>query len=448
MGIGDGMLHSSILWMALLFINDLGFVYTDYSQFFILTTGMEFLAAAIGSAIFGASAAKFGSPKVIFVGQCIVSFSMLLYIICRWSTLIYCVATIGYSMLWCVRILRVSLVVRLVRPKHGLMAAAIHQNFIVAGCFLGPALWYLAQLWQTHWTFSFLFLNRFAVVFIVNFVVSATFAALILRYLGNLDFIHSRAQSRRQSLMTNGIAETTPIIERGINLNLSDESLQKLVNETNAYASIDDIKDPRELDRELSNNFSEAQSKVRKSIAFFFVALFLFRVGTGTVITTIQPIVVNRFKATDSLVAWLSFVETLSTCSMSWILSFLSSKLSNRQFVSIVLALQLLGISLMLPIFPTFSLAQAVAGFIFVLQATISYTAACVSMLSKVLGPLYKHSYAGYIWVGGMLGMAAAQGLFVRWIVPFIGTWAYAVFLTPVLIVVGMFCSPWILSQI
>lgn len=314
-----------------------------------------------------------------------------------------------------------SLIVRLVQPERATIVAALHQNFVSFGYVLGSLLWYVAQTWRGQiYVNRVLVFDRFSVVFASNAVMCAVLGIAATKILAGVE--------TRSTTMTS---------VNDCNDSHRDPSRPITSTKRSNYNSITVINATK------SHSGAHANRQlVRQGIAFFTSAMFLFRICTGIVMTSNQAAMVNIFHVSDALITWISLIEASLSFLLISFLSRLSSLLHDRSLALLIISIQTVAVALYMPLFGPLTIMQSMGAFILMKLATMSFTGLCVSMLSSMLGGLYKHAYAGYVWTGGMMGMACGQFLLMQVIVPFTGTWKYGGFTMPVLAVMGMFCMP------
>lgn len=423
LAVSDGILQASVVWTTMLFLTHINYtnIHTDpTSSFFVLISGLEFLTPALLSAPISTLASTHGALFALSLGHLCMFTSMLLYLISRASRIIYCAAVMGFSMLWTTRIVRVSMIVRVVDPEMGTVAAALHQTCVSFGYVLGSLLWYVAQMWRGQiYVNSVLVFDRFSVVFAANGVMCAVLGIAATKILAGVDNRSRIMNSRNDS--------------NDCNLNPSQPITSTKQSNYNAITG-------KLAERNSSSHTHADRLLLRQGICFFTTAMFLFRVCTGIVMTSNQAAMVNLFHVTDTQITWISLIESSLSCLLIFVLSRVSSFLDDRYLALVIIFIQTVAVSLYMPFFGPLTVVQSMCAFILMKLATMSFTGLCVSMLSTTLGRLYRHAYAGYVWTGGMMGMACGQFLLMRVIVPFTGTWKYGGFTMPVLIVMGMFC--------
>lgn len=404
MALVDGMLQMSTLWVALLFLNHINFTDSQHHTFYVLTSALEYAVPLVANIPLSYCATKYGARVVVTYSYLIISLGMLSFIICRTSRALYISGVIFFSFFWSNRIIRISLVARIVSADHRTTAIAGHQFMLACGSALGPICWYIAQLWRGSFSVFGVVFDRFTVLFILNGILQCT-----MSFTSYLSLPDSRLAERITS--------------------------QKFHFENNDVRSAD-YGSTVEVEKVSSLSLDSKSSLVRTHIAFFSTISFLVRGSSGIFLVAIQPILVDTFRTNDDVMAKITFIIAIFATLSPLLAGAMAKLLPDRHLLMFALAIQFIGMTLFLPITVTITRSQVVFGILLIVQASIMFTTISVSLFSKLLGSLYKHSYIGYLWSSAMLGIAISQAASTKWIVPFFGHWSFGLFSLPTVIVI------------
>lgn len=394
----------SILWVALLFLNHINFTDNHHHSFFVLTSALEYAVPIVANIPLSYFATKSGVRTVLTFSYLVIAVGLFSFVLCRASRLLYIFGVACFSLFWSTRIIRMSLVARLVSPNYRTTAIAGHQFMLACGTNLGPACWYLSQLWRGRFSFFGVVFDRFAVLFILNGLLQCAMSLTAYMYLPN-----SRPVER--------LAIQKPCV------------MSKKDSKNDEYESTAATSETLRFDSTSPRSF------IRRRIAFFSAISFLARGSSGVYLVAVQPILADVFHTTDADMAKIMSIISCFAIVSPLVLAGLAKFLTDRYLLLFALSIQVIGMMLFLPISGTITRSQVVIGILMVIQSILVFTTVSVSLFSKLLGRLYEHSYIGYLWTSAMLGVAISQAASTRWIIPFFGHWSFAIFTLPAIIV-------------
>lgn len=432
MALAEGMLQTSIVWTTLLFMNHVGFTDIRHHHFYILMSSLEYAVPIFANIPMALCANKFSARRTIMFVNLLLALSMLLLLICRFSRFLYAIAILIFALFWSVRIIRMSFIARLTSAENRTPAIAGHQFLLSFGTIFGPILWYLAQFWRGSFVLLNITFDRFSILFFVNCI------SLSLMGLNAYLFLPQLPSPPIPSSSTSSVA--APIAQGA-----SEPTAQPPNNNTStvmgrAVAQYDATE--RDVQELPDVSMPSPADIARRYVIFFCSISFLVRASSGIYIVAFQPILVDIFLASDATVAKISLVCSLCLFLSPLLAGILSKILDDRTLIVIGLSAQLLGMTLFLPILGTISQTQVVIGFIFIVQATLFFTTTSISLFTKLMGPVFNHTYVSYIWTSAMFGTAIAQVSLLNWIVSMFKSWSFMLYSLPTAAVIILVVTP------
>lgn len=165
--------------------------------------------------------------------------------------------------------------------------------------------------------------------------------------------------------------------------------------------------------------------------------------SAGIFLTAFQPVLVNLFQASDAkmgaifeLIAALAVIPPV-------MIAVLSRYLMDREIMMIGLLIKIVGMALFLPLFGQVREWQVITGFMLVIKASLFFSTASMSLMTKLLGSLSSSTLLGFLSSASNIGPAAAQIALSGRILQLFGSFQFGLFGVPALLSMAAVAHPW-----
>lgn len=403
----DGSLQTAIEFTLLLLLNHYGLTNAQDQRFYIQCSALVLFVPVLANIPATMCASRIGVARTLFWGNLIVAAGLFVMVFAHDSRSLVVLALTLYSLYMTLRVLRISLIARLVRPDNRTAAMAIHQLMIPVGAIFGPGLWLLCQMWKGSLHVCGLLLDRYTLLISLVGIINVGVALL----------------ARTLPEATEGSRNTAPEEDQIFN---SEDGVD--------VASYGAVEMPEETQEEEEDRHKFVSSR----LTFFILLTLAVRGASGFFQVALQPVLVEVFGATDAQVGLTYLLVAPIGCVTPLLVAVLTKYLQDRHILTIGLVIKVVGMALYLPWGADVGMIQVVAGFTLLMKGTMFFTTTLMSMLTKVLGKHYRHEHIGAIWTAALIGPAVAQIAFQTTIVPLFGTWRFAWFGLPAAASLGL----------
>ena len=158
--------------------------------------------------------------------------------------------------------------------------------------------------------------------------------------------------------------------------------------------------------------------------------------------TAFQPIVVNKFNSNDTDLGNIYAVIGLFSLIPPLITSILTRFLKDRGIILFGLSLKLFGMFCFLG--SNVPKWRVILGMIVIFKGALFFIGTCLSLYSKLVGPMLQSDQLGYLMSIFMGGAAIALLISSHVVMHFFGHTIFAIFALPALIATGVALSPFV----
>lgn len=393
---------TSISPSLLLFMNDSGFTSADNIKPYVTASAVNTAAPIVSNIFYTIVASRFGPGRALAFGSVMAAVGLMLVMIMRSSLLWFLIGYALYSTCNSFRVIRVSLLSKVVPPDELTTVLATHAVMTPIGALVGPLVWLMAQTYRgrmdiTGW-FAF---DRFSIAYCV------TITALVAIVLVSLAFL--------RHIIPYNAHEGETVDDSGADDGTSGDQY---------HTAVLHFADGHDQTLDLH--------AYRNAVFRFFCTIMLgVNMSAGVYMTAFQPILVNVYHTSDAKLGVIFEMIGLFAMIPPLLVAVLSKVLKDRQILLIGLGIKIIGMVLFLPIFGSVREWQVIVGFLLIIKASIFFTTATLSLFTKLLGSMSTSALLGILASASAVGPALAQILVSERILAWFGTWSFALFALP-----------------
>lgn len=412
------MAQTSVSPSLLLFMNDAGYTTPSHITPYVIAAALSTAVPVLSNIALTELASRIGPGRALAIGGAISAFGLLLVVLTRGSLHLFLLGYALYASSNSFRVVRLSLLSKVVAPAKRTTALATHALMTPLGALLGPLIWIAAQMYRSkiHLLGGLLVFDRFSINYVFGaayFTAISIIAAVRLRNV--VAYSDGEDDSDETSSQENSGAD-----HRG---------------QHHLHDAVIRFSDGHEVTINLQ--------RYRNTVFCFFCAIMVgVNLSAGLFMTAFQPVLVNKFLMSDAQLGYIFELIAVFALLPPLLVAVLSRYLKDRQILFIGLSIKLVGMALFLPLFGAVCEWQVILGFLLIIKASIFFSTASMSLFTKLLGPMSTSSLLGLLASASSIGPAIAQILLSGHIVRWFGSFLFAIFALPAMCSLGAILWP------
>lgn len=396
----------------LLYMNELGFTSPTNISPYVIASSLSTAVPIVSNIALTSLASKVGPGMALAYGSLVSLFGLFCLVMARKSLLLFMIGFGLYTSNNSFRVVRVSLLSKVVAPEHRTTVLATHALMTPLGAMAGPLIWIAAQTYRGSTPFLngiFVF-DRFSINYIATLFV---LLAIYILSTTKLRHIIPYATNEEEE-------EDTEHVDGGeVNNSGADENEGQTVQPVIIHFA-----DGHQQTVDLR--------KYRSTVFIFFCAINVgVNLSAGCYMLAFQPVLVNEFHMPDSMLGIIYEVIAVFAVIPPLAVAILSRKLMDRHILVIGLIIKVIGMALFLPIFGPVKEWQIIVGYLLIIKASIFFSTASMSLFTKVLGPMSTSSLLGLLASSAAIGPAVVQILLSDLIINWFGSFKFGLFALP-----------------
>lgn len=403
----------------LLYMNNAGFTTPTNIAPYVVTSTLSTAVPVVSNLAITALASSIGPGRALAIGALVAAFGIALFLLARHSLILFMIGYGLYASCNSFRVVRVSLLSKVVPPKDRTTVLATHALMTPLGALAGPLLWISAQTYRNgHELYSLgpfsVVMDRFSIVYILTLV------AMFIIYLV--------AATRLRNIVPYSAAD-----EDGEKPVTDEENQQPQTAQNNSGADTHSGRLHPAVVR-FSDGHEETVDlqKYRNYVFAYFCFIMLgVNLSAGIYMTAFQPVLVNEFDTSDAKLGAIYEAIAIFAVIPPLVVALLSRYLMDRHILVIGLMIKLIGMVLFLPLFGPVRETQVIIGFLLIIKASIFFSTASMSLFTKILGPMSTSFLLGVLASASSVGPAFAQILLSSRIVTWFGSILFGLFALP-----------------
>lgn len=190
----------------LLFMNEATFTSPTHITPYVTASALATTAPIVSNILLTSLASHFGPGRALAVGAMIAAFGMVLVVLSRGILALFYIGYTLYSMCNSLRIVRVSLLSKIVPPEERTTVLATHALMTPVGALVGPTIWIIAQNYRGSFRFlDWIVVDRFTLTYMVtisSFLIIALIALSSLQHL--VAYTNNNSQNDDQNINDSG----------------------------------------------------------------------------------------------------------------------------------------------------------------------------------------------------------------------------------------------------
>lgn len=402
--------------MLLLYQQYVGFITPENIEFYVRTSVIDSATEVVGRAVMGVFAGLVGPPRAIAVWTVLIAMGLFGLAVSPPHKLGYLFSFTLFSLSRCTRDARTLMLTDNVPVHHRTAVMSFHALMTPIGLLFGPILWLVCDRFNADINlvgafrlnkYTLNYLNASLLALITSFVASSFLRAPTDR----ADVIHERDSNNQNH-------RSSP----------STRHRNQVINVV------------------LSNGARYEVSVWRFQMRFFLFFLVLEFIVDGTMGVywfAFQPILVNKFNATGQDLGLIFTALSIFALVPPLLIAFLSRYLKDRSIMLIGICIKLVGIFMLQPIFgPRVYEWQVVLGFTVLSKAGIFFYTTSTTLFTKILGGMSNGALLGFLSSFSCIGRVGTQFYLAEKALTYFGSFSYALFGLPILLVLALVCWP------